>query len=275
MSNMATAEAIQSPDNPTKPGQSTALAIPNTAMIFAAGRGERMRELTDETPKPMLEVAGRPLIDWVIERTVASGVERIIVNTSYLGDKIRNHLKGRDEAEFHLITEEERLETGGGVYNAREVIGDQPFFAINADTLWLDGPTPLLHRLATVWDDQAMDACLMVQPTVRVFGDYEGRGDFEMAPDGALLRRQPWNIAPFVYGGVQLVSPRLLTEPPAKAFSFNHYWDQAIEAERLYGMSHDGVWFHVGTPEGLELADEHLRPERARWLDPLDNLDMV
>lgn len=275
MSKPATADTVSADQDPLSYPKAKGIAVPDTAMIFAAGRGERMRALTDKKPKPMLDVAGRHLIDWVIERTIASGVKRIVVNTSYLGEQIRDHLQGRKDAEFHLITEAERLETGGGVYNAREILGEQPFFAINADTLWLDGPTPLLHRLAAIWNDSRMDACLMVQPTVRVFGDYDGAGDFEMEPDGALIRRQPWNIAPFVYGGVQLVSPRLLTEPPAKAFSFNHYWDLAIAAGRLFGMSHDGVWFHVGTPEGLDLADQHLRPERARWLDPLDNLDMV
>lgn len=241
---------------------------PHTAMIMAAGRGERMRHLTDETPKPMLRVADRPLIDWVIERLQAAGIGRIVVNASYLGDQIIEHLKGRDEAEFVTVSEPERLETGGGVYNAREHLGDDPFFVINADTLWLDGPSPLLSRMAELWQPE-MDALLMVQPTVRVFGDYEGRGDFEMAPDGRLIRRPDWNIAPFVYGGVQLVSPSLITDPPSEAFSFNKFWDRAIEAERLYGMSHDGVWFHVGTPEGLDLADEQLAPERARWLDPL------
>ncbi|MEO0392627.1 MAG: nucleotidyltransferase family protein [Pseudomonadota bacterium] len=268
MSNTATAEAID-------PNPAIGMTMPKTAMILAAGRGQRMRELTDDNPKPMLEVAGRPLIDWVIDRLIASGIERIVVNTSYLGQQIRDHVSTRDDADFTLITEAERLETGGGVYNARDVLGEAPFFVINADTLWLDGPTPLLHRMASLWDDRHMDALLMVQPTVRVFGDYDGVGDFEMQPDGALARRPDWQIAPFVYGGVQLVSPRLLADPPAEAFSFNRYWDRAIEAERLFGVPHDGVWFHVGTPEGLVLANEHLRPERARWLDPLDSLDMV
>ncbi|MBV6633578.1 MAG: nucleotidyltransferase family protein [Alphaproteobacteria bacterium] len=238
-------------------------------MIMAAGRGERMRHLTDDTPKPMLQVADRPLIDWVIDRLQAFGIERVVVNASYLGEQIIDHLDNRDEAEFITVAEPERLETGGGVYNAREHLGDDPFFVINADTLWLDGPSPLLERMAELWVPGEMDALLMVQPTVRVFGDYEGRGDFEMAPDGRLIRRQDWNIAPFVYGGVQLVSPSLITDPPAESFSFNRFWDRAIEDERLFGMSHDGVWFHVGTPEGLDLADEQLAPERARWLDPL------
>ena len=262
--------ASSTTDNPVMPGIAMPkVTMPRVAMIMAAGRGERMRHLTDDTPKPMLEVAGRPLIDWVIARLVENGIERIVVNTCYLGDRIINHLSKRDEAEFVLVPEEERLETGGGVYNARAHLGDEPFFVINADTLWLDGPSPLLRRLAELWQPEHMDALLMVQPSVRVHGDYEGDGDFNLEPDGKLSRRIEGGIAPFVYGGVQLISPSILAAPPAKAFSFNNYWDRAIEQGRLYGMPHDGVWFHVGTPEGLDFADEQLHPERARWIDPL------
>lgn len=243
---------------------------PDVAMIFAAGRGERMRHLTKDTPKPMLEVAGVPLIDWVIARLADFGIRRIVVNTCYLGTHIARHLRHRQEAEFVLIEEAERLETGGGVYNAREHLGTRPFFAINADTLWLDGPTPLLERLAGSWQADRMDALLTLHPTARTAGDYDGDGDFTMAADGRLTRREPCRLAPFVYGGVQLVSPALLADPPARHFSFNRYWDRALDQGHLYGMAHDGVWFHVGTPEGLDFADGMLRPERARWLDPVE-----
>ena len=140
-------------------------------MIMAAGRGERMRHLTDATPKPLVKVADMALIDWVIRSLVEYGVKRIVVNASYLAEQIIAHVEARKDAEFITIHEPERLETGGGVYNARQYLGDQPFFAINADTLWLDGPKPLLGRMAELWQDERMDALLMLQPTARVFGD--------------------------------------------------------------------------------------------------------
>lgn len=223
-----------------------------TAMVLAAGRGTRMRHLTEDRPKPLIAIAGRTLLDRVLDHLTAAGVSRIVVNTHYKGDMIASHLAGR--ADIMLSPEEELLETGGGVRNALPHLGKRPFFVVNSDALWLDGPTPALRRLAGAWNDETMDALLLFQRTAAVSGE-TGRGDYSLDGDGAATRREERAIAPFLFAGVQVLHPRLFEGSPGGPFSLNLLYDHAQNAGRLHGLAHDGEWYHVGTPEQRERAE--------------------
>lgn len=242
--------------------------IPRHAMVLAAGLGLRMRPLSAQRPKPLIEVAGRSLLDRVLDRLEAAGVTDIVVNAHYLADRIVDHVGSRNRsadfgpgagpaARIRVSIEAERLETGGGVALALPLLGEAPFFAINGDVLWLDGRQPALHRLAGAWDEAAMDALLLMQPTHSAFG-YDGDGDFLMAADGRLRRRPDGSTAPHLFAGIQILSPRLLDDAPAPPFSLNAVFDRAAAAGRLFGLTHDGHWFHVGTPADLALAEAEL-----------------
>lgn len=236
---------------------------PTAAMVLAAGLGERMRPLTLERPKPLLTVGGKALIDWTFDRLEAAGIDRVVVNLHYKAEMLEKHLAGRD---ILLSHEPERLETGGGVAKALPLLGDRPFLVVNSDTIWLDGPTPALDRLAMTWDAERMDALLLLMAAPRA-DDYDGAGDFMMDPAGRLTRRPERLIAPYVYAGLQLVSPRLFRDRPEGSFGFMRLWMRAQEEGRLFGLVHDGAWFHVGTPDTLAAADYQLDPRNARWLE--------
>lgn len=241
---------------------------PKTAMVLAAGLGLRMRPLTLDRPKPLIPIAGRPLLDHALDRLVAAGVGTAVVNSHYKGGMIAEHLAGRSDIKIVPSPEETLLDTGGGVRRALPLLGKKPIFTVNADILWLDGPTPALHRLAVNWDPERMDALLLLMATTKSVG-YDGRGDFHMDPLGVLSRRGESEIAPFVYAGVQIVKPELFgRDTPDGAFSTNLVWDRAMEAGRLYGLAHDGAWFHVGTPDALAESEELLAQGGMRWIGP-------
>ncbi len=231
---------------------------PKTAMLMAAGLGKRMRPLTATRPKPLIRVAGQPLIDHALDRLEAAGIERTIVNVHYLADTITAHLKARRSGMEILISDERErlLETGGGLMKAAPLIGNEPFVCANSDNLWIDGPRGSIAMLADLWDDARMDALLLVVPHARA-NCHGGPGDFHMAADGRLSRRKSGHVAPFVFTGVQIMSPRLLRDPPGDVFSTNIFWSRAIEAGRLFGASHQGLWFDVGTPQAIPTA-EHI-----------------
>ncbi|MDE0173021.1 MAG: nucleotidyltransferase family protein [Defluviicoccus sp.] len=230
---------------------------PRRAMVLAAGLGERMRPLTETVPKPLIEVGGRAMLDRALDRLDAFGIDEAVVNLHYLGERIDAHLATRSSPKTSVSREEVLLDTGGGVARALDRLGKSPFFAINADIVWLDGPTPALERLARGWDDTAMDALLLMHRCVGAYG-YDGRGDYFMDPDGALHRRAPRDVSPYVFTGVQILHPRLFEGAPDGAFSLNLLYDRAQGAERLFGIVHDGEWFHVGTPAALRIADDRL-----------------
>ncbi|MBI1206420.1 MAG: NTP transferase domain-containing protein [Azospirillum sp.] len=235
---------------------------PKRAMVLAAGLGLRMRPLTLERPKPLLEVAGRSLLDHALDRLAEAGVETAVVNAGYKREMIAAAVERRARPAIALSYETELLETGGGVRKALPQLGDEPFFVINADILWHDGPVPALTRLAELWRAETMDALLLLVPAARAFG-YDGRGDYLADQVGRLTRRTTSAVAPFVYGGVQICSPGLFDETPDGRFSNNLVWDRAERAGRLYGMVHDGEWFHVGTPDALAALNRQLaRPPR-------------
>lgn len=229
----------------------------DTAMVMAAGLGKRMRPLTAAQPKPMVRVAGKPLIDHSLDRLADSGVARAVVNVHYLADALEAHLKSRKSPQITISDErEELLETGGGMIKALPLLPD-PFFCINADNIWLDGPRDAFHELSRRWDPAEMDALLLVVPHSRAM-NFNGKGDFRMDPEGRLTRRQSGRIAPFIYTGIQLVSHRLLRDAPEGKFSTNLLWNRAIEEGRLFGASFAGQWFEVGTPQAIAPTEEVL-----------------
>jgi MurNAc alpha-1-phosphate uridylyltransferase len=231
------------------------IIMPRTAMVLAAGLGERMRPLTDKLPKPLVAVAGKPLLDHVLDRLAAQGVERAVVNVHYLADLIENHLAARKAPQIVISDERAKLlDTGGGVVKALPKIGTEPFFHINSDTIWIDGVRPNLERLAEGSDPSTMDALLLLAAMSNSIG-YSGRGDFLMGTDGRLKKRPEREMAPFVYAGAALLRPELFKDAPDGAFSLTTLFDRAAEAGRLHGLRLEGVWMHVGTPGAITEAE--------------------
>jgi N-acetyl-alpha-D-muramate 1-phosphate uridylyltransferase len=229
--------------------------VPRTAMVLAAGNGIRMRPLTERMPKPLIAVGGKPLLDNVLDRLAATGVETAVVNVHYLADQIERHLASRRAPRIVISDERtELLDTGGGVVKALPILGAAPFYHLNSDTIWIDGVKSNLVRLAESFDAARMDALLLLAATSSSVG-YAGRGDFGMASDGRLQRRPEREVAPFVYAGVAVLSPALFADAPSGAFSLNLLFDLAIEAGRLHGLRLEGVWMHVGTPDAIAAAE--------------------
>jgi len=236
-----------------------ATAVPDTAMVMAAGLGKRMRPLTATRPKPLIEVNGKPLIDHVFDRLRAAGVTKAVVNVHYLADALEAHLQNQTNGLEVSISDERGLllETGGGMVKAAPLIHSDPFFAINSDNYWVDGPTDTLRLLASQWDDAAMDALLLLVPHARAY-NHRALGDFHMDRFGRLQRRGRSKVAPYVYTGIQLVSKRLLRDAPEGPFSTNIIWDRAIAEGRCFGAVHQGLWFDVGTPAAIRETEATL-----------------
>ena len=236
----------------------TAAAPLRSAMVLAAGLGLRLRPITNTLPKPLVPVAGRSMLDRALDALDAQGVGTCVVNTHYLGHMIAAHLAARAQPILHVSPEQELLDTGGGVAKVLPLLGAAPFYTVNADILWEEGPgDPALARLCAGFDTDTMDALLLVVPRGRAVG-YDGKGDFNQAPDGRLVRRGAQPGADYVFTGVQILHPRLFAGCPDGAFSLNLLYDRAIAAGRLHGIVHEGRWFHIGTPEGLRLAEAGL-----------------
>jgi MurNAc alpha-1-phosphate uridylyltransferase len=228
--------------------------------VLAAGLGTRMRPVTDTRPKPLVEVAGKALLDHALDRAAEAGLSEAVVNVHWLPEQIEAHLARRTGAPRITVSDEREalLETGGGIRKALPLLGDAPFVVMNSDSFWLEGPVPNLSRLVAAWDPARMDALLLVAPTTTSLG-YEGAGDFVMEADGRLERRGERRIAPFIYAGVAILTPGLFTGSPEGAFSLNRLFDRAIEAGRLFGMRLDGQWLHVGTPDAIRAAEDRVR----------------
>ena len=230
----------------------------DTAMVLAAGLGTRMRHLTAERPKPLVPVAGVTLLDRVLDRMAASGIERAVVNVHYKAGMIEAALAKRTRPRIEISDERDvLLETGGGVRRALPRLGDAPFLIQNADCFWIDGIGDNIARLRQAWRDDAMDALLLLTGSANAIG-YDGRGDFNMDAAGRLTRRASNRDAPFVFCGASIAHPRLFKDTPEGAFSMNLVWDRAIAAGRLHGVRMDGVWMHVGTPEARAEAERRL-----------------
>ena len=233
--------------------------VPRTAMIMAAGLGKRMRPLTATKPKPLIEVAGKALLDHVLDRLRAAGVKQVVVNVHYLADAVEAHLNSRKHGLEVVISDERKLlmETGGGLVQAADLIDSDPFLAVNSDNLWIDGPADTLKLLASHWDDSKMDALLLLVPLARA-QNHRGMGDFHMSRQGRLRRRDKSRVAPFVFTGIQILSKRLLRDAPEGPFSTNVLWNRAIAEERCFGAVHQGLWFDVGTPRSIKLTEATL-----------------
>jgi MurNAc alpha-1-phosphate uridylyltransferase len=228
---------------------------PKRAMVLAAGIGKRMRPLTATVPKPLIEVAGRALIDHNLDRLEHAGVEAAVVNVHYLADLMRAHVARRRKPAVIISDERAKLlDTGGGIAKALPHFDGEAFYLMNSDSFWIEGPRPNLDWLAGAWDQTSMDAVLLLASTVRSVG-YGGRGDFRMDPAGRLSRRAEREVAPFAYAGAAILHPRLFEGCPSGPFSLNLLFDKAIEAGRLFGVRMDGFWLHVGTPEAIGEAE--------------------
>lgn len=226
--------------------------MPEAAMVLAAGLGKRMRPLTATRPKPLIEVAGRSLLDRALDHLRRAGIGRAVINVHYFADQVDAHLAARDQGlDIRLSDERDLLlETGGGVAKALPLLACDPFYVVNSDNLWVDGSIDTLQLLAQRWDPQAMDALLLLVPLARAAG-YEGRGDFTMDPLGRLKRRAEHRVAPYVFSGVQLLSARLFDGEPIEPFSMWLVWNKALAEGRAFGAVHQGLWYHVGTPRAV------------------------
>jgi len=232
---------------------------PRHAMVLAAGLGTRMRPLTNKRPKALVEVAGKALIDYGLDRLAAVGVERAVVNVHHFADLLQKHLSARKRPQ--IVISDERgalLGTGGAVVKALRQLGDAPFFHLNADTIWIDGVKPNLARLAEAFDPAKIDALLLLAPTTGSIG-YAGRGDFFMAADGRLRARAERELAPFVFAGAAILAPPLFKDAPQGEFSLTELFARAALAGRLYGVRLEGLWMHVGTPDTIAGAEAAMR----------------
>lgn len=223
----------------------------DVAMVLAAGMGLRMRPLTLDRPKPLVEVAGKPMIDLCLDKVAAAGVARAVVNVHYLPDMLIEHLAPREHPRIAISDERDLLlETGGGMIRALPLIAADPFFAFNSDNIFLDGPQDIFHQLSEAWDPAKMDALLLVVPHARAV-NFKGKGDFHMDGNGQLALRRSGRIAPFIYTGLQIVSHRLLRGAPEGPFGTMQLWQRAIGEGRLFGVSYQGMWFEVGSPQAI------------------------
>ena len=232
---------------------------PKRGMIMAAGLGQRMRPLTNDCPKPLIEVAGRTLLDHAIDRLKHAGVRMIVVNVHYKGEMVIDHLKKRTDVEIRIQDERQKLlDTGGALRKALPHFDGEPFYTHNSDSIWLESWGENLQRMAERWDDKEMDCLMLLAATHSSIG-YEGRGDFTMDADGHLAWRQPQRIAPFAWPGIQIMHPRLVKRgPDAEVFSTSKLWDIAAEEGRLCGIRLDGKWMHIGTPDAKAEAEAFL-----------------
>lgn len=228
--------------------------LPETAMVLCAGRGTRLSPITDNMPKPMVPVGGVAILDRTLEHLKNAGVQRVVVNTHYLSDHVARHVERRRDPSITVIHEDAVLETGGGVKHALPHLGDEPFFVVNGDSVWLDGMRNALHRFADTWDSEKMDIQLLLYPFARVLG-WHGYGDYTMDEIVRISSRDEARVAPYAYMGVSIVHPRIFADAPVGAFSMRVLYDRAEEQGRLFGALHDGLWYHISTPADLERAN--------------------
>ena len=235
-----------------------------TAMVLAAGHGTRMRPLTNDRAKAMVEVGGKPLIDHMLDRLADAGVERAVVNVHAHADHLEAHLKTRKTGPEIIISDEREalLETGGGMVKALPLLGDEPVLACNIDAIWQEDDAPIIPSLLNRWDSDIMEDLLLLAPIQRTLG-YHGKGDFLFAHDGRLERRGEREAVPYVYAGVQITKLDRLAKEPIEPFSRNRIWNQTLEAGTIFGHPMDGFWMHVGDPQARDEAEAILQGVKA------------
>jgi MurNAc alpha-1-phosphate uridylyltransferase len=230
-----------------------------TAMLLAAGLGTRMRPLTNDRPKALIEVNGRTLLDRVLDKLAAQGVTRAVVNVHHFADMIESHLKARKDIEIVISDEREvLLETGGGVVNALRLLGDEPFFAINTDVTWATAGDTTYTDMAAAYDPNRMDALLLLADITQTLG-FRGPGDFFVQPDGQLERRGERASAPYVFAGTHITRAEVVRGYDVAPFSANVYWNDFARQGRLFGTVMKPFWLHVGDPAGRDEAEARLR----------------
>jgi len=239
-----------------------------TAFVLAAGLGSRMRPLTDTIPKPLVPLAGKPLIDHVLDRLATAGITNAVVNVHHHAEKLEAHLKSRVTPRITISDERGvLLDTGGGVARALPLLGEGAFIIHNSDSVWIEGVGSNLARLMAAWDAQRMDTLMLLAPAASSLG-YDGLGDFSMHDDGRLTRQSGAKVAPFIFAGVSIAHPRLFAEAPQGRFSLNALWNAAIMRGRLYGARLEGLWMHVGDPHALAEAESKLADEQLITVRP-------
>jgi N-acetyl-alpha-D-muramate 1-phosphate uridylyltransferase len=234
-------------------------SVGSSAMVLAAGLGKRMHPITLAVPKPLIEVAGKRLIDYAFDHLRAAGVKRAVINVHYHANQLENWAHAREFPE--IVVSDERdglLDTGGGIVKALHHLGPNPFLVLNSDSFWLDGTTSAIERLRRMWDGRKMDSLLLLSPVASSIG-YDGTGDFHMDAEGRLTRKDETGPAPFIYAGCFIVSPTLFAGAPNEPFSMNLLWDKVQARGRLFGIRHDGLWIHVGRPESIAYAEEAMK----------------
>jgi N-acetyl-alpha-D-muramate 1-phosphate uridylyltransferase len=243
----------------------TGHAVPRCAMVMAAGLGTRMRPLTLDRPKPLVQIGDETLLDHVLDHVRNAGVRDLVVNVHYLADQIEAHLAAHAQ-DFAVRISDERamlLETGGGLMQAKAMFSSDPFLCVNTDNIWLDDAENSITKLAAHWDDAAMDALMLLVPINRAHF-HSGKGDFFCGDDGRLIRRGDADHAPYIWTGVQMLSQRILTDPPSPKFSTNILWDRALAAGRLFGVIMDAEWYDVGTPAAVAPVAAALAAHKAK-----------
>lgn len=233
-----------------------------TAMVLSAGLGTRMASANNTVPKPLVQLAGKALIDHVLDRHAEAGTTHAVVNVHHKADMIEAHLKARREPKIEISDERGKLlDTGGGVKNALPRLGKGPFLIHNADSVWIEGVGQNLVRLIEAWDDKRMD-CLMLLALASHSLGYQGRGDFAFDADGRIRRRRvEQELVPFAFTGVSMAHPRLFKSSPDGAFSLNAVWNTAIASGRAFGLRMEGIWMHVGSGDALAQAEQRLARE--------------
>lgn len=231
-----------------------------TAMVLAAGLGTRMRPLTDTTPKALVTVAGRPLIDHVLDRLVTAGIETAVVNVHHFADQMEAHLATRKDIQIRISDERAALlDSGGGIKHARPLLGDAPVMIANIDSLWIEGETPALESLKAAWDPEQMDLCLLLVRRGHGIG-FEGPQGFFRDDAGRLVHSaKPEPPTPYANVGFQILKPQILDQEPDGAFSIVPVWWRLSEQGRLFGAVMDGFWMHVGDPAAREATEAKLR----------------
>lgn len=235
------------------------MKMPDQAIMLAAGLGKRMRPITDTLPKPLVRVAGKPLIDWGLDALAEAGVANTIVNVHYLADKLIEYLAGRKQPRITISDERDLLlDSAGGIINVLPQFGNEPFYVLNADTFWVgDEARPNITALAQAWDDARMDILLMTAELTQATG-FDGKGDFVADSDGRLRRARDCAGEPVIYAGAAILHPRIFAGAEPGVSSLNRYFDEAIASGRLYGMPMSGHWLTVGTPEAISEAEAAL-----------------
>lgn len=236
------------------------MAVGEKAFVLAAGLGLRMRPLTLAMPKPLVQVAGKPLIGHAMDKLREAGIREAVVNVHHLAEQIEEWCRKIRTPRIAISDERAALlDTGGGIAKALPLLGRAPFFVMNSDSFWTEGKDPALERLRQAWRDDDMDCLLLLCDPMRTTG-YEGRGDFVMDGEGRLARTRHFpERSALAYIGGYVVHPRLFEGAPAGAFSMNRLWDEAIARGRLFGLAHDGHWLHVGSVEAIATAEDYLR----------------